>query len=113
MNHGHELPGHGVQIGPLLPDWGAGFADLKCDRCGAGWTGQIGEECDWCQRDLDQLVGDQRRQLLRPGWLPDPDDARYPGSLYTWVRRLARAVYSGLITPAEAEAATRRVKAKQ
>lgn len=99
--------------GRVRPEYGPDIYDLVCDVCGAGWCGKDGEACWWCQRTLEELQADQRRELLWPRWLPDRDDRRYPGSLHTWVRRLARAVQSGLITPAQAEAATRRVKAER
>ena len=58
MSYDHDdLPGHGRQAGPLRTEWGDGWAELKCDRCGAGWTGPIGEECGWCAKLIVDVGG--------------------------------------------------------
>lgn len=58
MSHGHELPGRGFQNGPLRPDWGDGWADLRCDRCGATWVGPLGEVCSFCEEIITAVGGE-------------------------------------------------------
>ena len=92
--------GCGRQAGPLRPDYGAGWADLACDRCGATWVGVIDDPCEWCQRSLERLIADQRNQLLNPPWLHNQTAG--DGTALTWAARLRRAVDTGLITDREA-----------
>lgn len=103
------LDGRGQIAGHLHPEYGPNVYSLRCDSCGAGWCGEPGEPCAWCARDLEQLRADQRRDLLRPDWLPDPDDRRWESALRTLAERLVRAVEAGLVTDSEARAAISRL----
>jgi hypothetical protein len=118
----------GVQHGPLRPDYGPEWAELRCDTCNAGWTGIPGDPCQWCQTSLQRLIADTRTDLLDPPWLTVTHGPRYDelcddsklvwdrtrdqvrgdGSAVTWAGRLRRAVEAGLITQSEADHALRR-----
>ncbi len=78
MSAGRHLNGHGYQHGPLRPDFGDGWADLKCDECAATWTGIIGDPCGWCQDARFRLLDDQRALDARNKRLravpDDPDE---------------------------------------
>lgn len=97
--------GYGDQVGPLRPDWGDGWADLRCDVCGATWTGEIGEVCGYCLRWIELANEVQRRVLLHPDL---PDDARRKRAQIAWVDRLAEAVRADIVTEREALTAIRR-----
>jgi hypothetical protein len=103
----NRLDGIGQQTGPLRPDWGDGWADLVCDRCGAGWTGIIGEECWWCWRALERMRQWQAELTLTPPEI-DADDERYVGAMEAWAERLAVAVDAEIITEAQADRAWQR-----
>lgn len=94
--------GHGRQDGPLRPEYGPGWADVRCDRCSATWVGRIGDPCGWCDRSLALLLDMQREVLLHPE-LPDPDDQRRNAAEVAWAERLGRAVKVGLIPLATAQ----------
>jgi len=91
----------GEQYGPLRPDYGPGWADLRCVTCGATWTGHIGEDCGWCDRRLE-LTRQYQAELLRDFELPDIDDIRRPAALEAWAQRLTVAVEAGTITADQA-----------
>jgi hypothetical protein len=103
----NRLDGIGVQQGPLRPDWGDGWADLVCDRCGAGWTGIIGEPCWWCERTLELMRAEQVERSLRP---PDiaVDDERYERAMIAWGKRLRDLVAADIITEQQARTAWER-----
>lgn len=103
--------GHGRQDGPLRPDYGPGWADVRCDRCSATWVGKIGDSCGWCERSLALLLDMQREVLLHPD-LPDPDDTRRKEAEGAWAERLGRAVAAGLLEKPIAENALLRELAK-
>lgn len=76
MSIDRHLNGHGVQDGPLRPDYGDGWAELKCDQCGATWVGVIGDPCGFCQDARIDMQLQQRELDRRNGRLhvvPDPD----------------------------------------
>lgn len=99
--------GTGIKDGPHRPDFGAGWANLTCDTCGATWVGPIGETCEWCATDQENQQRWQAEKLLAPE-LPDPADVRYPASFLAWGERLARAVTAGLVTKTQAADTYRR-----
>ena len=86
---GDDRPCHGWQNGPLRPDWGPGFADLRCS-CSATWVGPIGEACTVCD-----AVKERHRQQLFAGPC-DGEDAD------GWARRLGHNVIAGVMTEHEA-----------
>ena len=89
------------------PDHGAGFADLACNLCGAGWVGLAWEQCPYCIDRDERMRNRQRRLLLRPE-LPDRDDNARPGALEAWGDRLAHGISTGVVTAADADAAWER-----
>jgi hypothetical protein len=105
--------GVGRQVGALRLDYGpSGWADLQCDQCGAGWTGQIDTACPWCDERIDRQWDDQRRLVLTPPDV-DPDDRTYPQALVAWGERLNRAIESGLISVEEASTAYRKAVGRE
>lgn len=99
-----EMRGFGVQAGPPRPDHGAGFMELECVVCGAGWVGELLDPCPWCMASLERMARWQAERLLDPD-LPDPDDRRFDGARRAWAERLARGVEVGLITERQARRA--------
>lgn len=95
--------GFGRQDGPVRPDWGPGWAELRCTVCDATWTGIVGEDCGYCIRFLEIAQDAQRAVLLRPE-LPD-EPTRRADALRTWAHRLRDAVAADLVTDWEARAA--------
>jgi hypothetical protein len=97
--------GHGYQCGPLRPDWGEGWADLRCDVCAATWVGPIGEPCEWCIRLAEDLCRWQAETVLRPPDDIDPD--MHPTELRrrrdAWAQRLLVAVEAGLVSRQQAK----------
>lgn len=76
MTIGRHLSGRGFQDGPLRPDFGEGWAELRCDQCSATWVGVIGDPCGWCQdARIDMQLGQQAldRRNGRLHAVPDPD----------------------------------------
>lgn len=103
--------GHGRQDGPMRLDYGPGWADLRCDRCGATWLGKIAEACAWCDASLALLVEIQRDVVLHPD-LPDPDAADRDIAVKAWAERLGRAVAAGIVARDVAERALDKELAK-
>lgn len=103
------MTGVGRQRGALRPNWGASWADLACDRCGATWTGPIDEACAYCAIAEARLVGYQAEILLHPE-LPDIDDVRRACAVEAWGERLARGVHAGIVKPTQAAHAYEREK---
>ncbi len=103
--------GVGRQVGPLRQDYGEGWANLVCDRCGASWVGLIDERCGWCIRMFELLVDAHRKVMLRPD-LPAVGDVGRDRALRAWMDRLAVAVQSDVVTRVEAECALRREVAR-
>lgn len=99
--------GFGHQTGPLRPDWGDGWAEIRCDVCDATWVGPIGEYCGWCERWIELANETQRTRILWPE-LPDPQDERHDQALRAWAERLATAELADIVTPREAGSAWKR-----
>jgi hypothetical protein len=104
--------GRGVQAGPLLPEWGPSWADVRCYVCDAGWADCVDEEglggpCPWCERRHQAIIVEQAELVLRPPEI-ERDDIGWPGAMKAWRDRLRRAVEVGLIANDEAERAWRR-----
>jgi hypothetical protein len=73
-----SLDGVGRQNGPLRPDYGPNWAELKCDQCGAGWVGIIDDPCGWCEKALEDMrhrdgVELVDRESLNDSLVVDPD----------------------------------------
>lgn len=109
--NGDPFGGHGRQDGPIRHDYGPDWADLRCDRCGAGWVGRINEPCDWCARSYELLLEVQRSVLLNPD-LPHPEAAERRRAETAWAERLGRAVKAGLLDRKTARVALERELAK-
>ncbi len=104
--------GRGAQAGPMRPDYGHRWADLRCDQCGATWVGVIGEPCWWCRRSYEITLEHQAELVLTPPDLdPDLNDAARTAALEAWAERLAVAVKAGVISEGEARGAMKREKA--
>jgi len=101
----------GYQTGDSMPEWGLMYADLSCCRCGAGWTGVPGEQCQWCRDGQESLQQHHAQLVLRP---PDvrPNDEQYTERMKGWIKRMAVAAKAGLITEKQARAAWRRSRPK-
>jgi len=99
--------GKGVQCGPLEPDYGAGWAHLACDQCGATWVGKIGAACSWCQDRYQRLLDEQAQTVLTPPDV-DHDDINYPAAIVAWAERLNRAVIAEIVSVEEASRAYRK-----
>lgn len=91
------MPGQGAQVGPLRPDYGDGWADLKCDQCGATWTGPLGEVCSWCI-DAEERQRQWQAELVLRKPDVDRDDKQYDGAMRAWAERMNNAVKAGLVT---------------
>lgn len=72
--------GHGAQAGVLRPDHGDGWAELRCDNCGAGWVGVIGEPCGWCADRLERRGPATNGHRLLEGRLVDWEEFVNRGS---------------------------------
>lgn len=94
--------GFGRQDGPLRPDFGVLWADLRCCVCDATWVGPIGEDCHYCIRFLELQLDVQRTVLLHPDL---PNDERRPAALRVWALRLADAVKLEIVSEIEARVA--------
>lgn len=105
-----SLPGTGRQDGPLRPDWGDGWAVLRCDACDASWVGPIDEMCSWCREALERMQMDQARRVLTPPEV-DADDISWRRQMDAWGQRLEVAVAADLISQAQADRAWRSVVA--
>jgi hypothetical protein len=103
VTDGTYMLGHGQQDGPMRPDYGLGWADLRCDRCAATWVGIINDPCGWCERSRLLLI-DAQRAILRDPELCDPADTRYPEQRRQWAQRLVTATAAGICTRGEARA---------
>jgi hypothetical protein len=95
------VTGTGGQIGPLRPDWGPEWADLKCDECGATWTGPIGEICPWCIEAEERQRKWQAELVLKAPEV-DLDDIAYEGVMRAWRQRLKVAAGADIITERKA-----------
>lgn len=116
--------------GAPRPDFGPGWVERVCSSCSAGWVGELGEACSWCETREAQQTALERSLLLDPPWLrssaghPRYDaldeisravwdrtrgQTRGADSIVIWAARLRRAVDTGLITEAEADRAMRRI----
>jgi hypothetical protein len=62
-----SLDGVGRQNGPLRPDYGPNWAELKCDQCGATWVGVIGDPCGWCEKALEEMTKGMVAELVDGG----------------------------------------------
>jgi len=106
----HYLPatttggGIGRQVGPLATDYGPGWADLRCDQCGATWTGRINTACPWCDERIKWQWEEQRQLVLTLPEL-DPDDRTYDAVMGAWLDRMTIAVEAGIIDREEARRA--------
>lgn len=94
----------GVQDGPERPDWGAGYADLRCNACAATWVGIAGDPCEWCRRARQRQLEYQAELVLTPPDV-DPGDERSEAMHAGWAHRLAVAVAAGIVTDAAARRA--------
>jgi hypothetical protein len=102
------------------------MARQTCPDCGASWTGDY-QTCDWCEDAARRQLEDERQAILHPEWMVDqgrrfheldPIDQRLwcetrgipvsDGPRKFWVRRLHRAVASGVVTMHESDLALRR-----
>lgn len=99
--------GRGRQYGPLRPEWGEGWAELRCDLCSYEWVGPVAESCSRCPALLARDHAWQAELVLRP---PDvePDDRNRDDRLRAWAERLARAVKAELISADRARGALER-----
>ena len=100
--------GVGRQSGELLPEWGEGWAILKCDMCHASWGGIDGDRCSWCLDRAATVLTEQAAKVLRRPAV-DPADKRYDAVMHSWAARLGRAVGAGIITEAQGRAALARI----
>lgn len=80
----------------------AGMAPLKCQKCGATWTGTPGSLCDWCLVRHVGLLADQRELVLEDCQY-DPDDQRYKAEIIRRGQQLVNAVSIGLVSQLEAQ----------
>lgn len=101
------LAGVGVPAGVERPEFGPAIVDLRCNACGATWSGPAGEACGWCERSHQQLLGHQAELVLAPPEI-DPDDARWDDVMQGWANRLWVAVEAGIVEQRDAENALRR-----
>lgn len=102
------LAGVGIQAGARRPEYGPGFADLRCAACSATWVSIIGDLCPWCRASWESLVDHQAALLLTP---PDVEveDVNYDAIMLGWAERIARAVDVEILTDHEARRALRAV----
>lgn len=101
------MTGVGIQVGPLRPDYGDGWADLECDECKATWTGPIGESCWWCERAEERMRIWQGEMVLKVPEV-DRDDRTFDDVMGAWFKRLKIAVDAGLIDEMKARNAWER-----
>ena len=64
--------GRGRQAGPLRLDYGPGWLQVACDRCGATWVGHEGDECGWCLDAVAWATPAPTRPASVPGWVVCP-----------------------------------------
>lgn len=99
--------GIGLQDGPLRPDYGNRYAELRCVACRAAWVGISGDACRWCARARFVMIEHQTDLLLQPPNM-DRDDPRYTSAMRAWADRLATAVKSGIVEQKLADSVWRR-----
>ena len=100
--------GIGRQVGELLPEWGPGWAILRCDQCSAEWGGHDLDPCSWCLDRAAVVLSEQARMVLRRPHI-SPDDQRYLETMNSWAERLGHAVRAGIISEAQGRAALTRI----
>jgi hypothetical protein len=71
-NHRIGRPPIGEIAGPCDPGWPRDYYALRCQHCGATWTGVVGEVCGWCEaaeeygaRRQAELDEQRRREVRR------------------------------------------------
>lgn len=91
--------GFGVALDSVESD---GTAPLKCQKCGALWSGLPGSLCGWCLvRHVDLLA--EQRELVLADCQYDPDDQRYKAEIIRRGQQLVNAVSIGLVSQLEAQ----------
>lgn len=105
--HGVPAIGRGLLSGRPRLDCGEGWAELRCPFCDATWVGPIGEVCEYCRSQNENMRRWQAEIVLRPPE-HDIDDPRRESAMRAWAGRLRRAVESGLTTKEQAYRAWRR-----
>ena len=91
--------GFGVALDSVESD---GTAPLKCQKCGALWSGLPGSLCGWCLDRHVGLLADQR-ELVLADCRYDSDDQRYKAEIIRRGQQLVNAVSIGLVSQLEAQ----------
>ena len=91
--------GFGVALDSVGPD---STAPLKCQKCGALWSGLPGSLCDWCLVRHVGLLAEQRKLVLADCEY-DSDDQRYKAEIIRRGQQLVNAVSIGLVSQLEAQ----------